>query len=119
MSAQHTPGPWLHKHRQGTDDMHRTEVYSKEYGGIATCAWTPENLGRGVTGTYREANARLIAAAPDLLNALCELVRVCENCDVEPYNSNAPTENEYQSAMDAAEVAILKVASRAAEGALP
>jgi hypothetical protein len=57
--------------------MHRTEVYSKTFGGIASCEWTPQNLGLGVTGTYREANARLIASAPDLLAALKECAAVC------------------------------------------
>lgn len=70
MSAQHTPGPWCCEHRKGSDSMYRTEVFSVEHGVIATCKWTPKNLGSGVTGTYREANARLIAAAPDLLEAL-------------------------------------------------
>jgi len=68
--AKHTPGPWMAKHREGSDGMWRTEVFSPTYGGIATCDWTPQNLGLGVTGTYREANARLIAAAPLLLEKL-------------------------------------------------
>ena len=55
--------------------MYRTEIYSVEHGGIATCDWTPENLGNGVTGTYREANAYLIASAPELLAALQHYVR--------------------------------------------
>lgn len=70
MSAAHTPGPWECKHRAGSDEMYRTEIFSAKHGGIATCAWTPKNCGNGVTATYREANARLIAAAPDLLAAL-------------------------------------------------
>ena len=65
-----TPGPWIQDHRKGSDGMYRTEVFSERHGGIATCEWTPNNLGNGVTETYREANARLIAASPDLLDAL-------------------------------------------------
>jgi hypothetical protein len=57
--------------------MYRTEIYSEQHGGIATCDWTPKNCGNGVTGTYREANARLIAAAPDLLEALKLCAAVC------------------------------------------
>lgn len=75
MSAQHTPGPWLFSHREGADGMYRTEVFSAEHGGIATCDWTPKHCGNGVTATYREANARLVAAAPDLLEALTFAVR--------------------------------------------
>lgn len=73
MNAQHTPGPWHYSHREGADGMYRTEVFSEQHGGIATCDWTPKHYGNGVTATYREANARLIAAAPDLLDALIEL----------------------------------------------
>lgn len=66
----HTPGPWIAEHRKGADGMYRTEVFSEQHGGIATCDWTPKHCGNGVIGTYREANARLIAAAPELLEAL-------------------------------------------------
>jgi hypothetical protein len=75
---QHTPGPWNATHRKGSDGMYRTEVYSAQHGGIATCDWTPKHCGNGVTETYREANAQLIAAAPDMLNALRSLLRHAE-----------------------------------------
>lgn len=74
MNVQHTPGPWFHAHRKGNDGMFRTEVFSEQHGGVAACDWTPKHCGNGVTATYREANARLIAAAPDLLDALQSLV---------------------------------------------
>lgn len=64
MSAQHTPGPWT----QGTSKI-----------GL-TCVWldgiTEQRDGRGLghENTWidcnTEANARLIAAAPELLEAL-------------------------------------------------
>lgn len=72
MEAKHTPGPWNAKHREGGDGMYRTEIYSAQYGGIATCEWTENNCGNGVTTTYREANANLIAHAPDLLRSLID-----------------------------------------------
>ncbi len=68
--STHTPGPWIASHRRGQDGNYRTEVYSPEHGGIATCDWTMKHCGNGVTETYREANARLIAAAPEMLEAL-------------------------------------------------
>ena len=69
--SEPTPGPWQHAHRPSpVDGMYRTEVFSAEHGVVAVCAWTPHNIGNGVTATYREANARLIAAAPEMLAAL-------------------------------------------------
>ena len=84
-NAKHTPGPWLAKHRQGADEMYRTEVYSEQHGGIATCDWTPKNCGNGVTSTYREANARLIASAPELLEALQKMLDVWEHGGIATY----------------------------------
>lgn len=65
-----TKGPWEVSHRQGADGMYRTEVFSAAHGGIATCDWTVKNCGNGVIGTYREANAHLIAAAPCMYDEL-------------------------------------------------
>lgn len=68
--AEFTPGPWEREHRKGADGLYRTEVFSKQYGGIATCDWTPKHCGNGVTETCRRANARLIAAAPEMHEAI-------------------------------------------------
>ncbi len=59
MSAQHTPGPWLAVDGSTT--------------GRAVIAPEQPKVRRNVAavgGQNREANARLIAAAPDLFNAL-------------------------------------------------
>lgn len=77
----HTPGPWSQSHRETRDGMYSTEVYCADGETIAKCAWYPRpaDPATGAIGTYREANARLIAAAPDLL-AECENMlpaRVC------------------------------------------
>lgn len=66
MSAQHTPGPW---HVGGSD---KSTIYNKYGQRIA-------NSFEGVLVTQAsdetcQANARLIAAAPDLLELLQELV---------------------------------------------
>jgi len=74
--SKHTPGPWKFSHRKGNDGMYRTEVFSDVHGGIAVCGWTLKHCGNGVTATYREDNARLIAAAPDLLEALKGVLKV-------------------------------------------
>lgn len=59
-AATFTPGPWMY---QATAGNHDFLVY-------------PESTGRDVAlvRDFNEANARLIAAAPELLTALRELV---------------------------------------------
>jgi hypothetical protein len=65
--VKHTPGPWVSEYRQS------------HTGQVAVCngdgegyweVWT-QNWGGGIN---QEANARLISAAPDLLEALEEIV---------------------------------------------
>ena len=77
--AVHTPGPWSQSHRQSSHDgMYRTQVYDANGEAIATCAWYPVKAKYG-EGTNREANARLIAAAPDLLASLQECVAALDS----------------------------------------
>lgn len=106
MSARHTPGPW-----------HAT----------ASCEGLPlTRIGyamRGVGGGYdshciallsvsqgsdeqTNANARLIAAAPELLEALQALHAICRDCDLEEGQQERPTEEQYVAAMERAEAAI-------------
>ena len=70
MSEQHTPGPWSFAHRQVKGGMHHTQVFCAKGEAIASFAWYPMPTVNGVTGTYRQGNARLCAAAPDMLEAL-------------------------------------------------
>jgi hypothetical protein len=60
--VQHTPGPWAY---QATAGNHDFAIY-------------PEATGRdlALVRDFNEANARLIAAAPDLLAALRALLAV-------------------------------------------
>ncbi len=73
MSAEHTPGPWSQSHRLNKRGTYSTEVYDAAGDEIATLAWHSIKTEHG-WGTDRDANARLIAAAPDLL-AACIMVR--------------------------------------------
>jgi hypothetical protein len=74
--ATYTPGPWSQEHRIGHDGFYNTEVFDAAGETIATLAWYPKPTVDGVTGTYREGNARLIAAAPDLLAELERTARL-------------------------------------------
>ena len=56
---KHTPGPW-----------NRIKGDRNVYSAAGTVCKTPAILGGGSAATNWEANARLIAAAPDLLEAL-------------------------------------------------
>lgn len=65
--AQYTPGPWSFAHRRNADGMYSTQVFCEVGETIATLSWYPmPTTPEGVTGTYREGNARLIAAAPSM-----------------------------------------------------
>jgi hypothetical protein len=71
---KHTPGPW--KHEEWCDD--EFAVFDKD--GISICNIHDNNRGDS------ESNARLIAAAPDMLEALIMCYKnteryQCRNCD--------------------------------------
>ncbi len=72
MNAQHTPGPWTVPHfasfGTGCDCGHIFAEGQHGMGSIATVCFGGENEPR----ERAEANARLIAKAPDLLTALAE-----------------------------------------------
>jgi hypothetical protein len=66
-----TPGPWHQSHRECHDEGYRTQVYpaNDPDNTIATLHWHSVKITSGFT-TDREANAHLIAAAPELYEAL-------------------------------------------------
>jgi hypothetical protein len=76
MSA-HTPGPWKAGRNSAywevCTERHRLEK-GIPYSVADVCASDPNNPDGGL----QEANARLIAAAPDLLEALIHMVSVAE-----------------------------------------
>lgn len=78
METKHTPAPWAQAHRK-TKGGYSTEVFQAETGKtICTLEWYSmppvkviiDGVEKWQTGTYREANAKLISAAPELLEAL-------------------------------------------------
>jgi hypothetical protein len=68
--SKHTPGPWE------VESGEAVYVLDKEYGRVCTVNWLRGPFGSFGRRTDAEghANARLIAAAPDLLAALRALV---------------------------------------------
>lgn len=66
MEIKHTPGPWYHHKASGYEHAMGGWVSATESrrDGVPICDI------RGTQGQPYEANARLIAAAPDLLSAL-------------------------------------------------
>lgn len=66
MSVTHTPGPWSVVHKRAIErPIHIREHFAVRPADGPTFAFLPE--GRA---DIQEANARLVAAAPDLLKAL-------------------------------------------------
>jgi hypothetical protein len=68
MSAQHTPGPW--RANKPTQSNGRAEVHAGPMLVAQAFNWLLDAEG----DEQCWADARLIAAAPDLLDALCALV---------------------------------------------
>ena len=68
--TEHTPGPWQHLNGDliGATVRERTAI-------IADCCTDSGPQGTQVAPDQRDANARLIAAAPDLLAALEEMLQ--------------------------------------------
>lgn len=75
MSAQHTPGPWV---ATGQASGNYRIVFSERGN------WLAEVFADGEWPDTIEADARLIAAAPELLQALKEQVAecFCEDCEM-------------------------------------
>ena len=68
-----TAGPWSTEYRKTALGGYAQEIFAADGGLIATAAWHPVKLSDTTTTTDREANARLIAAAPDRYDALSEM----------------------------------------------
>lgn len=65
--STHTPGPWV------TDDVYQDDIARYVMSDLLPFPHTIARLELGQDRAEQEANARLIAAAPDLLEA-CKLI---------------------------------------------
>lgn len=68
--SKHTPGPWELRGRTVKGPHPR---YEGELRTVASAQWS-----KGTWKDEAEANARLIAAAPDMLQALQEMIANCD-----------------------------------------
>ena len=75
MEAKFTKGEWRQSHRGKPNGMYSTEVYDEQGETICTLAWHKVPIVGGFE-TDREANAKLIAAAPELFEACVCLARL-------------------------------------------
>jgi hypothetical protein len=72
----HTPGPWKHA-QKGDYDTSGIGIFANNPVGIPYYIATASFMGTA-DHRYAEANARLIAACPDLLSALEGLLKIAE-----------------------------------------
>jgi hypothetical protein len=102
--AKHTPGPW-HFCGSQYSASDKPAVTARNTG---TGYLTPEGWHYvipaidGATNEQAEANARLIAAAPDLLSALAALVDSLASADEEGLLEHAPQMEAARAAIAAA-----------------
>lgn len=82
MSAQHTPGPWAVD--AGPHDARGRRhlcIRPGQTGWLIASLRDEPGWGEGDPSQRAEANARLIAAAPDLLAACIEALGMLPDCD--------------------------------------
>ncbi len=91
MSAKHTPGPW----DIGVSGIIRkagTEIL------VASIFGMPERI--GCDGAVERANALLVTAAPDLLEALEEFMAVSDcNCSLVEFDDGICTHDKARAAL--------------------
>lgn len=73
MASKHTPAPWS---LSPTDDTIVIDAAGREVAAIDGDYNDPD------TWPLMEANARLIASAPELYESLCDLIASIENCTI-------------------------------------
>lgn len=90
MTTKHTPGPWAHRNGR---------IYSVDREEL-----TIANVARSADGDYSPANGLLLAAAPELLEALEDLKSELVLSDVDP----GYIESHFRPSLNKAAAAIAK-----------
>ena len=84
MKKEYTPNEWIYSHREipnDEDGMYATQIHTEDGETIASVSWYPKPKVEGmhdgknvlIQGTYRDKNAQLISASPNMLEALMNL----------------------------------------------
>lgn len=121
-AATHTPGPWFvgnnDRPADGDDDgLRGTDIYARipdggYFRGTVATLYAAPHIG-GITVEERDANARLIAAAPELLAALQGAIGALE-FSRDYHNDLSNAEQAFaQDKLDAAQAAIAKATGAA------
>ena len=76
MKNTHTPGPWKHANK-GDYDTNGIGIFANNPAGMPYYVATAGFMGTA-DHRYAEANARLIASAPDLLQVVEDYVLLCD-----------------------------------------
>lgn len=97
MTSKHTPGPWM------VGETLRAESLAVIGDGDSVVCEFPCRLGAAV-----DADARLIAAAPELLEALEELAAWVNRAIVPEYGLRKPMPENCRKALEASAAAIAK-----------
>lgn len=111
MSTQHTPGPW----RQNGSLITAQGDFGTTIASLpCKCDAVPRFADAAARDfAERDANARLIAAAPDLLAALRQLRNSCEMPWMQTRMRGASCGNDVEIALNAARAAVAKAEGRA------
>lgn len=79
MTTQHTPGNWElgHQLSNGFSVVHEISPGNGNLLLVATCETQGKYLGHEITEENARSNAKLIAAAPELVNQLGQIADMC------------------------------------------
>jgi hypothetical protein len=109
MEKKYTPGPWVFQLQEikGKTEANYYEILSKDGFHNGAPNQTESTSGFGLSGYVNESDAKLIAAAPELLEALQEIMRFQTSLEIVMGNGLQSPEN-FWKALDQAKLVIKK-----------
>lgn len=98
--SKHTPGPWGIEQTDDTNWIGFMRPDGKKVE-LIVCTTSRDNFFKPETQEQNDANARLIAASPELLRALQAVVNDCHDLDMVPSNERGRTTTAFELAVAA------------------